>query len=245
MACEKHDNKLTVINSKSYAEKQIDIDKSFAGRIYKGSIGQIQEPSLLTKKLDELISKSEELNASKSDSSWVLVLKNWEEIRSSRLVSSVDSIASLIGTAQKWANLNINLLKFSGEVRFGDELEKMLYEPKIQVLSEKILKSVIYTHVYDQIFVNILAPSSLTHQHTTGGTIKLIQQTNYPESNEITLKCETSDVRYLDVFIRIPEWAVNPKVSHGNVKYVAHPGEYCQISRKWNDGDIIQVLLKN
>jgi DUF1680 family protein len=49
----------------------------------------------------------------------------------------------------------------------------------------------------------------------------------------------------MDVFIRIPSWAVNPTVTHGNVKYVAHPGEYCEVYRKWNNGDQIKVELKN
>jgi DUF1680 family protein len=61
----------------------------------------------------------------------------------------------------------------------------------------------------------------------------------------MTLKCESNDVRYLDVFIRIPEWAINPTVSYGNVKYVAHSGEYCQVSRKWHDGDEFRIVLKN
>ena len=136
-------------------------------------------------------------------------------------------------------------MKFSGEIRFADVLEKLLYESKSPVLSEKLLKSVIYTRIYDQVFVNIIGSSSISYQHTTGGTVKLIQQTDYPEGNEMILKCECSDLRFMDVFIRIPSWAVHPSVTHGNVKYVANPGEYCEISRKWENGDEIKVVLKN
>ena len=239
MSCGKKENELTIVNTKSFAEKQITLDGALAGRFNTDTIAAVQEPNQLTKRLDELISKSEKLNETESDSSWISILKNWEEIKMN--ISSSNTQDEL----RKWVELNSNLLKFSGEVRFADALEKIVYGQKVSVLTEKELKSVVYTHVYDQIFINLLATSTLTHNHTTGGTIKLIQQTNYPESNEMTLKCESNDVRYLDVFIRIPEWAVNPTVTHGNVKYVAHPGEYCQISRKWNDGDEIQVRLKN
>lgn len=239
MSCGKKENELTVVNSKSFAEKQITLDGALAGRISTDSIIKIQEPTQLTKRLDELISRTEKLKDSESDGFWISLLKGWEEVKME--VSTSDSLVVL----RKWAKLNSNLLKYSAEVRFGDELEKILYQKMLPVFSEKDLKSLVYTHVYDQIFINILATSSLTHYHTTGGIIKLVQQTNYPESNEMTLKCESNDVRYLDVFIRIPEWAVNPTVTHGNVKYVAHPGEYCQISRKWNDGDEINVRLKN
>jgi hypothetical protein len=245
MACGKPENALTIVNSKSFAEKQITLDGTFTGRFSTDTIPSIQQPTALTKKLDELISRSIKLNESESNSSWISILKSWKEIKLDQVISSADTTPNEQVILQKWAELNIKLLKFSGEVGFADVLEKIFYGQKVPVLSEKTLKSFVYTHVYDQIFINLLATSSLTHYHTTGGIIKLIQQTNYPESNEMTLKCESNDVRYLDVFIRIPEWAVNPTVTHGNVKYVAHPGEYCQISRKWNDGDEIQVRLKN
>jgi len=137
------------------------------------------------------------------------------------------------------------MLQFSGEAQLGDAIEQSLYNSGTPVLTDKFLKSIVFTHIYDQIFVNLLASATVEHYHTTGGTIKLILETKYPESNEMTLTCKCDDVRYLDVFIRIPSWAVNPTVQHGNVKYVCHPGEYCQISRKWNDGDEIQVLLRN
>jgi hypothetical protein len=189
----------------------------------------------------------------RSDSAWISLSASWEDFRKNHIgpdglpVFQADSLtdSQSKSISGKWAELNVSLLKLSGEVQFGDALEKMLYKSKVPVLSDKILKSVIYTYIDDQIFVNLIGSSNVNHHHTTGGTIKLIQKTDYPESNEITLKCECNDVRYLDLFIRIPAWAVNPTVTHGNVKYVPHPGEYCQISRKFNDGDEIQVRLKN
>ncbi len=146
---------------------------------------------------------------------------------------------------QKWAELNVALVKLSGEVRFGDAIEKMIHGPENRFISERLLKSVIYTHVDDQIFINIIGSSSMDYQHTTGGNVRLIQGTNYPGNDVMTLKTECSDLRYMDIFIRIPSWAVNPTVTHGNVKYVAQPGEYCQISKKWKAGVEIRVVLKN
>jgi hypothetical protein len=244
IACAKQEYVLTIVNSKSFAEKQVTIDGSLSQRIGTDSIIPIQEPSFLSRKLDEMISKTEVLNETIADSSWASLLRNWEELNANEARFIQDTSANSLVLLQRLASLNSNLLKFSGEVRFGDAFEKILYE-KREVLPERLIKSVIYTHVYDQIFINLFGSSSLTHYHTTGGTIKLIQETNFPERNEMTLTCETNDVRYLDVFIRIPEWAVNPTVNHGNVKYVARPGEYCQISRKWKDGDEFKIVLKN
>jgi hypothetical protein len=245
MACGKQENVLTIVNSKSFVEKQIILDGSLAGRYSTDSIATLQETTGLIKNLDELISKSEKLKDSPADSIWNSLLKSWDEIKLNPAVLSADTTPEAWETLQKWAAFNINLLKYSGEVRFGDALEKLVYEQPVPVLSEATLKSVIYTHLYDQIFINLLGSSSLTHYHTTGGTVRLTQRTDFPLSNIMTLTCETNDTRYLDVFIRIPEWAVNPTVEHGNVKYVAHPGEYCQISRKWKDKDEFIVILKN
>ena len=235
---------LQLVNSQSFNEKQISLEESFVKKYLSESMDTNQLSRFTDKNFTELISLAETLKETKSDSSWFILKRKWQEFNQTAIGSSADSSGNTNAEFQKWTELNIDLLKLTGEVMFGDALEKQIYQSK-PVVTEQLLKSIIYTHHYDQIFVNLFVSSALTHYHTTGGTVKLIQKTDFPESNEITLKCETDDVRYLDVFIRIPEWAVNPKVTHGNVKYVAHSGEYCQISRKWNDGDEIQVTLKN
>ncbi|HZL12268.1 MAG TPA: hypothetical protein VFC65_19965 [Prolixibacteraceae bacterium] len=261
-ACESEDNRLTIINSESFPENQITLDGSLSQHLLTDSVfsdsGEtIQEQNVLTERIDQMNSMAEELRKFPSDSIWLALFANWEEFRVNHIdasglpvvqsKSATDSLANKesMRATRKWAELNINLLKLSGEIWFGDALEKLLYEPKLPVLSEKLLKSMIYTHIDDQIFINVIGSSAVNHHHTTGGNIRLIQKTDFPAVNELTIKCECNDVRYLDVFIRIPEWAVNPTVTHGNVKYVSHPGEYCQISRKWNDGDEIQVRLMN
>ncbi|HAQ19976.1 MAG TPA: hypothetical protein DCR40_12205 [Prolixibacteraceae bacterium] len=244
-ACRNHQSSFPIINSQSFNEIQVTLDGSLAKRIWADSMNQVQEQIPLSKKLDEMIAITQTLQKTKPDSSWMFLMKSWEELRSNEAFFSSDTLANPVFVLQKWAELNISLLKLTGEVRFGDTLEKLLYGSPAPVLSERLLKSVIYTHIFDQIFINLIGSSSLNHYHTTGGMIKLTQETDFPVRNEMYLKCESNDVRYLDVFVRIPEWAVNPTVSHGNVKYVAHPGEYCQISRKWRNGDEFKIILKN
>jgi hypothetical protein len=235
---------LQIIESKSFNVKQVSLGQSFVNKYLSEQDDSIPLPDFKNKNLAELVSLTEILKKTKSDSSWFLLKRKWQEFNQVAVSSLVDTSVNSNAGFQKWAELNIDLLKLTGEVQFADALDKQIFQSK-PFLTAHFLKSIIYTHKYDQIYVNLFVSSTLIHYHTTGGTIRLIQETDFPNSNEITLKCETDDVRYLDVFIRIPEWAVNPKVTHGNVKYVAHPGEYCQISRKWNDGDVIQILLKN
>jgi len=252
-SCSGNLNRLNVINARSFSEKQITLESWPDNPRDTDSLRSeieipISDKDATLTKLDEMESQLESIRKSESDSSWSGLTSKWIDFRNLNFkILQPDSlfIARSSVITKKWAELNVNLLKFSEEVRFGDALEELLYQSEAPSLSEKLIKSIIYTHVDDQIFINLFYPSDLTHQHTTGGTIKLIQKTTFPSSNEIILKCECNDVRYLDVFIRIPEWAVNPTVRHGNVKYVARPGEYCQIYRKWKDGDEFLIKLKN
>ncbi len=244
VACGGKKGDFQAVNSLSFNEDQITLEMSLLPRLTADSL-VVNEESAAIGQLDELIGESQKLSSSKSDSTWNFINKGWTDFDMNKSQILSDTMASSKIILQKWSELNMNLLKLTGEVRFADALESLIYDSREAVLSESELKSVIYTHVYDQIFVNLFGSSSLTHQHTTGGIIKLTQETKFPESNEIILSCECSDTRYLDVFIRIPEWAVNPTVNHGNVKYVARPGEYCQISRKWKNGDVFVIQLKN
>jgi len=51
------------------------------------------------------------------------------------------------------------------------------------------------------------------------------------------------EIRYIEISIRIPDWARNATVTEKNVKYVATPGSYCFIARKWNSGDVIEIAF--
>ncbi len=257
VACNQDRNQLNVIDSGSFPDKQISLGGDVTKHLTTDSLlsepgNKLNELNPVWGKLEEMIQTTENVSKMKTQGTWKALSSKWEDFRISHIGMNgipmiSDSLTAFESTvlARKWVELNVRLLKLSGEVRFGDVLEKILYDAKVPVLSYDLLKSIIYTHIDDQIFINLFGSSSLIHHHTTGGTIKLIQETSFPASNEIILKCETNDTRYLNVFIRIPSWAVNPTVTHGNVKYVPHPGEYCPVSRMWKDGDEIRVVLKN
>lgn len=258
-SCLKDPNSLSAIDSTSFHEKQIQLQfKPTQSGAHDSLLTTFtQQQSLVLKELDEMLRITEHITQSHSDTLWRVLTRKWTEFDSTYVglgltpfaknESTADSLKGELfpEAALKWAQLNVELVKLSGEVRFGDALEILLYRTKNFVFPEDLLKSVIYTHVFDQIFVNVIGASTMDYQHTTGGNVRLIQETSYPQSNEMTLKCECNDLRYMDIFIRIPSWAVNPSVSHGNVKYVARPGEYSQISKKWQTGDEIKVVFRN
>lgn len=231
------------INSVSYPVTAVSIDPSVQSYLKGESTSLDTVENLSVTSLDEISGLIEKLKAEPSEETWNTIQEKWRQIGKQAFAESSGAVSPEF--QERWVNLNIALLKVSQEAQFADELEKMLYKSGAALLSEKQIKSVIYTHSDDRIFVNLLGSSSVVHPHTTGGTVKFIQQTNYPEGNKMTLRTECDDTRFIDVFIRIPSWAQNPTVQHGNVKYVARPGEYCEISRKWKNGDEISVRLKN
>lgn len=243
LSCDGPGKNFSAVNSESFPEGSVSMDAGLVSQLKQQSSAIDSVQNVFSAQLDVLSGKIEKLKSNPSDTLWNSIDGLWRKIGKETFADGSGYASS--DFMQKWTDQNINLLKISGEVRFGDELEKVLYQSPKAVLSENQLKSIIYTHIDDQIFINIFGSSSVVHHHTTGGNIKLIQQTNFPESNEVTLTVELGDVRFLDVHIRIPEWAQNPTVQHGNVKYVARPGEYCEISRKWKSGDQIDIRLKN
>ncbi|HLN72039.1 MAG: hypothetical protein ACM3O8_02185 [Methylococcaceae bacterium] len=254
--CKKDPDSLSVINSNSLHQKQVELHFQVPAPALQDSIlsnDDQQQQSSAMQKLDELISLKERVMESPDDKLWKDMKQQWKDFSLNYIG---DSLTLRDGqhltkrkltneNAVKWARLNIDLLKFSGEVPFGDALEVLLYGNSGFQFPDSLLKSIIYTHVFDDIYINIIGSSSMEYQHTTGGTVKIIQDTNYPKGSEMVLKIETNDVRLLNIYIRIPTWAVNPKVSYGNVKYVAYPGQYSEVSRKWSGGDELTISLKN
>lgn len=145
---------------------------------------------------------------------------------------------------KNWVALNDSLLKYTGLVCFADELEKVFYNSQSpDVVTEEAIKSACYTRRYDRIYVNVYNNSTLNFKHTTGGNIRLIQDTNYPDDGEITFRVEMDDSRFMDLYIRIPEWAEYAAVTVLGVKYPTHPGEYTEVAKKWKNGDEVKVVL--
>jgi len=236
-AC-KTNNNVEEVNSLSFPENAVVLGESLLPKLAaeKDSTGNRYHDQM-----NQLLNTIDAFDKNPTPEKWSAVLRDWTAIGKNNF-GNPDTNNSSAETKQ-WADINIRLLKMTENVAFGDELEKLLYSKAS--LTEQQVKAVIYSHLDDKIFVNLIGSSSVTHHHTTGGSLKLMQQTHFPQSNEMTLSVETGDVRFLDVFIRIPSWAKNPTAQLGNVKFVANPGEYCEISRKWKNGDQIHISLKN
>ncbi len=79
-----------------------------------------------------------------------------------------------------------------------------------------------------------------------GKPIKIIEQSNYPWSGEITLRIECETPAAFDLALRIPDWAKSPTLSVAgkSVKVgKAVQNGYIKVSRKWTSGDVVKLSL--
>ncbi|MEL7587896.1 MAG: hypothetical protein AAGU19_14405 [Prolixibacteraceae bacterium] len=165
----------------------------------------------------------------------------WQEV-SNEITWQFENLSNKDITS--WVTLNDSLLKYSGEQRFAEELEKMVYNaPVPQIITEAMIKSFCYTRLYDRIYVNLFGSSYVQYTHTTGGNVRIVQDTDYPFEGRILLKVELDDTRFLDLFIRIPGWSKQSSVVMKGVQYNTIPGEYTEVARKWKNGDMVEIKL--
>lgn len=205
-------------------------DSSFLGR-----------ESLFAERIKELQKKAGELKKDHKPVKNESFDYAWREVQEG-ITANFDQLSDT--DVKDWISLNDSLLKYSGEQRFADELEKMVYNiPIPEVITEKMIKSFCYTRLYDRVYINILGSSDVEYEHTTGGEVRIIQDTKYPFDGQITIQVATQDTRYLDLFIRIPEWAEQSSVTLRGVRYNTIPGNYTEIARKWKNGDMVEIVL--
>ncbi len=94
------------------------------------------------------------------------------------------------------------------------------------------------------IYVNLYATGSATIDLPDKKTVSLTQRTDYPWTGEIEIK--TATVGSYALFLRIPGWCestysltVNGQPANAELL----PNGYLKVSRKWQNGDAIQLVL--
>lgn len=106
----------------------------------------------------------------------------------------------------------------------------------------KLQQAIYYRSIDDKnLYINLFIPSTLTW---SSRNVILEQSTNFPLEDKTRFTIRGGGV--FDVHIRIPSWAkagcfvwINGK--RRRVK--AEAGSYLHLTRKWNDGDIIEVQM--
>ncbi len=140
-----------------------------------------------------------------------------------------------------WIQITGFLFQLTGEVIYMDELEKLSYVFENNTLCDSVLSTYTFTKNTDRVHVNLFKLSEVGFEHSLGGVAGITQQTDFPAAGKVNLFFSMEKKRFLEVFIRIPEWAEDAVVTVKGVKYLANPGTYCRIAKNWKDGDMIDI----
>ncbi len=93
------------------------------------------------------------------------------------------------------------------------------------------------------IFLNWYGPSTLEAK-LPGGSVRLVQETEYPRSGQISLRVTPAKTAQFALHLRIPYWSAKTKVRlNGEALRGAQPGTYLKLDRKWKRGDKIELEL--
>ncbi|GAC1312894.1 MAG: hypothetical protein NVSMB24_35300 [Mucilaginibacter sp.] len=92
--------------------------------------------------------------------------------------------------------------------------------------------------------VNFFVDGTYNLTSPKGQSLKVIQQTDYPESGNVTLKLSLPKAENLTLRIRIPAWSSESYLTVNGQKIdKVTPGQYIEIRRTWKSGDVVKLSL--
>ena len=104
--------------------------------------------------------------------------------------------------------------------------------------------NIIYYKDASSLYVNLYVPSEVTWSRPEGD-VRLVQQTDYPESETTVLTLELKRGMDFPLRFRVPEWArdASVQVNGAAVSIECKPGAWASISRTWNSGDKVEIRI--
>lgn len=108
--------------------------------------------------------------------------------------------------------------------------------------STKLQNSIYFKSKDDKaLYVNLYIPSTL---EWTERKVKVEQTTNFPKEDNTRLTIKGNG--QFDINVRVPGWATKGffvKINGKEQALPAKPGSYLKISRKWKDGDVMELKM--
>jgi uncharacterized protein len=108
--------------------------------------------------------------------------------------------------------------------------------------STKLQNSIYFKSADNQaLYVNLYVPSTL---NWTEKNLTITQATAYPKEDHTKLTINGKG--RFDINVRVPHWATKGffvKINGKKQKVEAIPGSYLTLSRKWRDGDIVELRM--
>jgi uncharacterized protein len=95
------------------------------------------------------------------------------------------------------------------------------------------------------VMVNLYAASTADVPIARDLSVRLRQETDYPNSGKVVLAVEPSRVAEFPVRLRIPRWcgSAAAAVNGQPAGCPARPGEWCSIKRQWKAGDVVTLEM--
>jgi DUF1680 family protein len=108
--------------------------------------------------------------------------------------------------------------------------------------STKLQNSIYFRSADNQaLYVNLYVPSTL---NWTDRNVTVTQTTAYPKEDNTLLTIKGKG--RFDINVRVPHWATKGffvKINGKEQKFSAVPGSYLTISRKWKNGDTVELRM--
>jgi uncharacterized protein len=95
----------------------------------------------------------------------------------------------------------------------------------------------------DEISVHLHGPFSARFDLDEAGTVHVECRTGYPFDGHIAFDVRPTSTARFVLRLRIPEWAVNARLSVEGQSVPAPPGSYAVIDRRWSPGDRVDLEL--
>ena len=166
-------------------------------------------------------------------------------------VTKINPAKLSLPDAELWFRINGTLMQLTGEAKYATEMQQILFHgfaPENDTEYneiEELVKPYVFTKNVDHIHLNLYTPAEIEYEHTMHGKVKIWQETDFPDAETITVNFSLEKENYIEISLRIPDWAEGATITVLGVKYPAHPDSYTVIAKKWHEGDKIEIRFPN
>jgi DUF1680 family protein len=95
----------------------------------------------------------------------------------------------------------------------------------------------------DGLVVNLYSKGSYNEKLFDGTKVNILQETDYPVSDEISLSIQPEKAKRFTIGLRIPEWSKKNELSVNGETIKCTAGTYVKINRTWKSADKINLKL--
>jgi DUF1680 family protein len=170
-----------------------------------------------------------------------------------------------------WMQLNLELLRLTGESKYGDQLERTIFNQLLAaqnpangdicyftplngrknpgpglsccVSSEPRGISLIPAAVWGD-RTDGVAVMQYVPGHVTTRTAAIDSHTGFPAAGHVTLTVTPSASSEFTLYLRVPEWTGRFVATVAGKQSVGKPGQFLKIHRKWKAGDSVNIEME-